>query len=167
MQDWAKQELLLFIHLNMAVLCLAGLTADRLGLGPGFEDLAQWARNWQACHTDPIWKDTMGTTQSAHKKHRVQRRCPLHSGKRSNRANGLTWLTPLDTPWCITRFYRSYFVMKCFNDFFHFLMCSLSLIYLLLWKISQRGHAPYNYLTIHRKQAQTCCFWSEVRLEAG
>lgn len=67
MQDWAKQELLLFIHLNMAVLCLGGLTADRLGLGPGFEDLAQWARNWQACHTDPIWKDTM-VSHSQHTK---------------------------------------------------------------------------------------------------
>lgn len=44
----------LFIHLNMAVLRLAGLTADWLGLGPGFEDLAQRTGDWQACHTDPI-----------------------------------------------------------------------------------------------------------------
>lgn len=45
------------VYLNVAVLCFAGLTADRLGLGPGFEDLAQRTGDWQTRHADPIWKD--------------------------------------------------------------------------------------------------------------
>lgn len=52
---------LLFIHLNVAVLRLAGLTADGLVLRPGFEDLAQRAGDWQARHTDSIWKDITET----------------------------------------------------------------------------------------------------------
>lgn len=43
-----------FTHLNVTVLGLAGLAADGLGLGPGFEHLAKGTGDWQACHTDSI-----------------------------------------------------------------------------------------------------------------
>lgn len=38
--DCLRLQLEIFIHLNMAVLRLAGLAVGRLGLGPGLEDLA-------------------------------------------------------------------------------------------------------------------------------
>lgn len=39
-------ERLLFSHLNVAVLSLAGLAADGLGFSPGFEDLAEGTGDW-------------------------------------------------------------------------------------------------------------------------
>lgn len=58
---------LLLTHLNVTVLCLSRLTADCLGLSPGFEDLTKWTGYWQACHTDPIWKDITATQVSKEK----------------------------------------------------------------------------------------------------
>lgn len=47
----------LLVYLNVAVLGLSGLTAHRLILRPGLEDLAQRAGDRQAGYTDPIWKE--------------------------------------------------------------------------------------------------------------
>lgn len=45
-------------YLDVVVVCLAGLAAQGLGLGPGFEDLSQGAGDGKACHTDPIWNSS-------------------------------------------------------------------------------------------------------------
>jgi len=42
------------VYLHMAVLSLAGIAADGLGLRPGFEHLSERTGDWQTCHADPI-----------------------------------------------------------------------------------------------------------------